>query len=100
MTSTEEDREKKAPLKPQPGKQHYLASKEQQRQERKRQKRIEELESLISREEDILSIEGELAKPEISRDYTAYLKLSEELNQRKADLDHYLEEWVHLTEEA
>lgn len=95
-----EIQETKEPPKPQPGKQNYFESKEQQRLERKRQKRIEELERLVSQtEEAIRRLEEELEKPEVAQDYAACLKLSEELNQRKSDLDLYLEEWVTLTEE-
>ncbi|WP_003540222.1 ABC-F family ATP-binding cassette domain-containing protein [Desulfotomaculum nigrificans] len=89
----------KHPEKNQLGKQSYLASKEIQRQERKRLKRIEELERLISdTEQDIARLEGELEKPEVTQDYEACLKITEELSAAKANLDAYLEEWVMLTE--
>ncbi|MEW6698219.1 MAG: ABC-F family ATP-binding cassette domain-containing protein [Bacillota bacterium] len=93
--------EKMEPPKPQLGKQSYLESKEQQRLERKRQKRIEDLERLISQtEEKIKDLEEELEKPETVQDYIACLKYSEDLSQKKSELDLYLEEWVTLTEEA
>ena len=93
-------KETKEIVKSQLGKQSYLESKEQQRLERKRIKRIEELEQLIAvTEEKITQITCELEKPEVAQNYTTCLQLSEELNQTKASLDSYLEEWVSLTEE-
>lgn len=86
-------------VKQQLGKQSYLESKEQQRLERKRARRIEDLEELISQtENEIALLETELTKPEIAQDYSACLKLSEDLNNKKTSLDEYLEEWVALTE--
>lgn len=92
-------KETKEPEKSQEGKKSYLEAKEAQRLERKRLKRIEELEDFIRQtEQAIIQIEGELEKPDVSRDYSTCLRLSEEIREKKVLLDHYLEEWVELSE--
>ncbi|ABO49962.1 ABC transporter related protein [Desulforamulus reducens MI-1] len=92
---------KELTLKSQPAKQSYLESKEQQRLERKRLRRIEDLEKLIAETEDeIGQIEGKLSDPAISQDYTACLKLSQELNEKRSNIDTLLEAWMALTEDT
>lgn len=87
------------PVREQPGKQSYLESKELQRQTRKRLRKIEELEQLIAQtEEKISQLEISLANPEISHDYTACLKLSQEIDGKRNQVDTLLEEWMEVTE--
>ncbi|MDO7789095.1 ABC-F family ATP-binding cassette domain-containing protein [Desulforamulus aquiferis] len=85
--------------KPQLNKQSFLQNKEAQRLERKRQKRIEELEYLIAESEKVIvDLEKDLEKPEIAQDYTACLKISEDLNNAKLKHEKFLEEWLELSE--
>jgi ATP-binding cassette, subfamily F, member 3 len=82
-----------------PDKNTYQIDKEAKKLERQRKRRIEEIEGLIEQlEETIEKNNALLCEPEIFQDHERVLKLNEENEQAKLQLDELLEEWSELAE--
>ncbi|MFT9848886.1 ABC-F family ATP-binding cassette domain-containing protein [Aneurinibacillus sp. REN35] len=80
-------------------KEKFLQDKEAKKVERQRQRRIEQLEKAIEEiEEAIAVLEEELCKPEVFQDHEKSLKLTEDIESKKAELETCLEEWTDLQE--
>ncbi len=82
-----------------PDKNTYQIDKEAKKLERQRKRRIEEIEGLIEQlEETIEKNNALLCEPEIFQDHERVLKINEENEQAKLQLDELLEEWSELAE--
>ncbi|MED4942785.1 ABC-F family ATP-binding cassette domain-containing protein [Heyndrickxia coagulans] len=83
----------------QPAKNNYRQDKEAKKRERQKKRRIEEIETRIETlETEIHDREEKMADPEIFRDHIKIRELTEELEQRKTELDALMEEWAELAE--
>ncbi|WP_199624391.1 ABC-F family ATP-binding cassette domain-containing protein [Paenibacillus alkalitolerans] len=79
------------------GAQSYEAEKQAKREERNRQRRLEQLEKEIaSAEEELASLEERLTDPEIYNDYVSVQNLQSEIDELKAKLQKWYEEWEAL----
>jgi len=77
----------------------YQIDKEAKKLERQRKRRIEEIEGLIEQlEETIEKNNTLLCDPEIFQDHERVLKINEENETAKLQLDELLEEWSELAE--
>lgn len=82
-----------------PEKNTYQIDKEAKKLERQKKRRIEEIEGLIEKlEETIENNNTLLCEPEIFQDHERVLKINEENEQAKLQLDELLEEWSELAE--
>lgn len=82
-----------------PEKNTYQIDKEAKKLERQRKRRIEEIEGLIEQlEETIENNNTLLCEPEIFQDHERVLKINEENEKAKLQLDELLEEWSELAE--
>ncbi len=82
-----------------PEKNTYQIDKEAKKLERQRKRRIEEIEGLIEKlEETIEKNNTLLCDPEIFQDHERVLKINEETETAKLQLDELLEEWSELAE--
>lgn len=82
-----------------PEKNTYQIDKEAKKLERQRKRRIEEIEGLIEQlEETIENNNTLLCEPEIFQDHEKVLKINEENEKAKLQLDELLEEWSELAE--
>ncbi|KWZ83750.1 ABC transporter, ATP-binding protein [Heyndrickxia coagulans] len=83
----------------QPAKNNYRQDKEAKKRERQKKRRIEEIETRIETlETEIHDREEKMADPEIFQDHIKIRELTEELEQRKLELDALMEEWAELAE--
>jgi ATP-binding cassette subfamily F protein 3 len=87
--------------KTQKDKQNYVKSKEAKRLERQRQRKLDELQQLISEQEELITkLETDLCQPEIYQDHNKCQEINETLTVAKEKLDQYLTVWLELEEEA
>lgn len=77
----------------------YESNKLAKREERSRQRKLEQLEQAIARlEEEIGSLEAELAEPEVYNDYVLVQQKNEAIEQKKSELADCYEQWEQLAE--
>lgn len=82
-----------------PEKNTYQIDKEAKKLERQRKRRIEEIEGLIEQLEEAIEKNNTLlCDPEIFQDHERVLKINEETETAKLQLDELLEEWSELAE--
>jgi ATP-binding cassette, subfamily F, member 3 len=82
-----------------PEKNTYQIDKEAKKLERQRKRRIEEIEGLIEQLEEMIENNNTLlCEPEIFQDHERVLKINEENEKAKLQLDELLEEWSELAE--
>lgn len=78
----------------------YELQKEKQRIARQQKRRIEEIEQLIEALEDKINAKEELlCRPDIFEDHEQALKIHNELEDEKEQLEQLMEEWTTLSEE-
>lgn len=81
-------------------KRSFKEDKQLQSENRKKIRRITELEELVDQKEnEIVSFEQELTKPEVFQDHKKTLELTEQIGVLKEEVEILLEEWTSLQEE-
>lgn len=81
------------------GAQSQYRSKQQRSEDAKRRNRISQLEKLMfALEEEIETLQTEIADPNISSDYALLTEKCERLEKAKLENDEYMEEWLMLNE--
>jgi ATP-binding cassette, subfamily F, member 3 len=79
------------------GAQSYEADKQAKREERNRKRRAEQLENdIAAAEEELAALEERLTDPEVYNDYLLVQELQSQIDDHKAKLHEWYEEWEKL----
>ena len=96
-TLDEQEKLKQAESDKESAKTNYELEKEAKRRERQRLRRIDEIQKLIETlEREVTEREHLLTNPEVYTDHVKVAEISEEIKQKKLEIDSLLEEWEQL----